>query len=315
MMLLKYFALLILLLTSHIASAQFETRGGSNKSSPDYNPYAKALGEENVTKRTWNFMRLFTKPELNLQQFELPPCGDYVTLSNTRIGQFNAFVDEFIKGPKDDKKIKTDQPLIYKLVRNFTDEMQYSIKRLESMGAPTTGMEAPLEQDVCRAKGLIQQIKSVQAYLAAVQKVYPDSKGIDEVLASAEPVLQQFKDDKAVLAHVRKNRNANLADVLMPAAASNNPEWEKLFKEHFQKKYPGYTYIKQALTSADWFVKKNEISNQPEYRQTGTIIAAKAPDGKCKLITIDLYQYFQQGKYAHIDFEQKDEKPILCEKL
>ena len=314
-MTIKYFLLLSLVFTSQILSAQFETRGGNNKNSPEFNPYAKALTEENATKRTWNFMRLFGKPELNLQQFETPPCGDYVMLSNARINQFNAFVDEFLKGAKDEKKIKTDQPLVYKLVRNFTDEMQYSIKRLESMGAPTTGMEAPLEQDVCRAKGLIQQIKSVQAYLAAVQKVYPDSKGIDEVLASADPVLQQFKDDKAVLAHVRKNRNANLVDLTMPAAVGNNPEWEKLFKEHFQKKYPGYTYLKQALTSADWFIKKNEISNQPEYRQTGTIIAAKAPDGKCKLITIDMYQYFQLGKYAHIDFQQKDEKPILCEKL
>lgn len=314
-MTIKYILLLSLVFTSQILSAQFETRGGNNKNSPEFNPYAKALTEENATKRTWNFMRLFGKPELNLQQFETPPCGDYVTLSNARINQFNAFVDEFLKGAKDEKKIKTDQPLVYKLVRNFTDEMQYSIKRLESMGAPTTGMEAPLEQDVCRAKGLIQQIKSVQAYLVAVQKVYPDSKGIDEVLASADPVLQQFKDDKAVLAHVRKNRNANLVDVTMPAAVGNNPEWEKLFKEHFQKKYPGYTYLKQALTSADWFIKKNEISNQPEYRQTGTIIAAKAPDGKCKLITIDMYQYFQLGKYAHIDFQQKDEKPILCEKL
>ena len=314
-MTIKYILLLSLVFTSQILSAQFETRGGNNKNSPEFNPYAKALTEENATKRTWNFMRLFGKPELNLQQFETPPCGDYVTLSNARINQFNAFVDEFLKGAKDEKKIKTDQPLVYKLVRNFTDEIQYSIKRLESMGAPSTGMEAPLEQDVCRAKGLIQQIKSVQAYLAAVQKVYPDSKGIDEVMASAEPVLQQFKDDKAVLAHVRKNRNANLVDVTMPAAVGNNPEWEKLFKEHFQKKYPGYTYLKQALTSADWFIKKNEISNQPEYRQTGTIIAAKAPDGKCKLITIDMYQYFQLDKYAHIDFQQKDEKAILCEKL
>lgn len=315
MMPIKYTIILSLLFNSLIANAQFETRSGNNKNSPEFNPYAKALSEENVTKRTWNFMRLFGKPELNLQQFETPPCGDYVALSNARISQFNAFVDEFLKGAKDEKKIKTDQPLVYKLVRNFTDEMQYSIKRLESMGTPTTGMEAPLEQDVCRAKGLIQQIKSVQAYLAAVQKVYPDSKGIDEVLPSAEPILQQLKDDKAVLAHIRKNRNANLVDVTMPAAVGNNPEWEKLFKEHFQKKYLGYTYLKQALTSNAWFIKKNEISNQPEYRQTGTIIAAKAPDGKCKLFTIDLYQYYQLGKYAHIDFQQKDEKPILCEKL
>jgi hypothetical protein len=311
----KQLLLLCALLTAGNLSAQFEGRGQSDKSNPEYNPYAKALREENPVKRTWNFMRLFGKPELNLQQFETSPCNDNVTLSNARIHQFNDFVEAFIKGPKDDKKIKTDQQTVYKLVRNFTDEAQYAIKRLETMGAPTTGPEALLELDVCRAKGLLQQIKSVQAYLSAVQKVYPDAKGIEDVMATNETALQRFKDDKSVLLHVRNNRNAVIADISMPAAATSNAEWEKLFKEHFQKKYLGYTFIKQALTSADWFIKKNEISNHPEYRQTGTVIAAKAPDGKCKLITIDMYQYYQLGKYANIDFQKKDEKPILCEKL
>ena len=73
--------------------------------------------------------------------------------------------------------------------------------------------------------------------------------------------------------------------------------------------------VSQALQSADWYVKKNDISGLPEYRQIGTAIGAKGPDGKCRIIKIDLYQDYVGGKFSSSRFKEFTVQEIACGNL
>ena len=260
----------------------------------------------------------FVKSEVLRDYFTASPCNEYVEISNTRITQFNDFVQQFLSGSSDPKQMKkAEEDFKKRGVGSFASDIDYHLSFIEKQGTFTGDAIVPVENLICRAKGGVQAIKSIVNYLEAVKKIFPSTPGVDEVIAKGKQALSSYSDNKSLLAVIKKNREGELAAVTFPAPFANNKnaEWEGWFKQHFSKNYPGYTYLKQSLLVADWYVKKNEISSQPEYRQIGTAIGAKAPDGKCKIIKIDLYQDFLGGKYSNSRFDESNVQEILCENL
>lgn len=304
----------ILLFTISVSA---QPRGDNSKYDPNVNPYEKLLKDTARGKRTARFLMNLIEPVVARDYFQSSPCNDYAELSNVRIKQFQEFVQEFLNGTSDPKQMKTAEVKYQKAgTAKIIEAIDYHIGYLEKQGTYTSNGNEPLENLLCRAKGSIQAIKSTHAYLTALKKVFPSLTGMDEGIAKAQEVITKYGDNKSLLALIKGNKNEVLADVFMPAAVTKNTEWEAWFKTYFTKNYPGYTIIRQSLLTANWYIRKNEISGLPEYRQIGTAIGAKAPDGKCKIIKIDLYQDYLGGKFEpNSRFQKFDEKEILCENL
>ncbi len=298
-------------------SSLFAQPGRENpRNSPDANPYEKVLEDTARGKRTAKFLKNFITPQVLRDYFTSSPCNDYQVLSETRIQQFEAFVQQFLSGPSDPKQMKMATENFKKAGTGKSfEQIDYHFGFIEKQGTFTTDQQTPVENLICRAKGSIQALKSELVYLKALKKIFPETPGVDDGISRIEEGLKQYPDNKSLLALIKKNRDGEIADVYMPKAVTRNPEQESWFKQYFTQKYPGYTLVSQALLSADWYVKKNDISGLPEYRQIGTAIGAKGPDGKCRIIKIDLYQDYLGGKFSSSRFKEFTVQEMACENL
>lgn len=282
-----------------------QPRGESPKYNPDLNPYEKILEDTARGKRTARFLKNFLAPEVWRDKFIASPCNDYITLGNTRLDQFNAFVNDFLSQPSDLKQMKAAEENYKKQgVTKIMELVNYEISFLEKQGTFTGNANEPVENLLCRAKGSLQQIKHQLVYMQAVKKVFPGTPGLDEGIRTAKDALAAYPDNKSILALIKGNKNEALREVFLPKPVTQNAEWEGWFKDYFTKNFPGYTLIRQSIQSKDWYVKKNELSGFPEYRQIGTYIGAKGPDGKCYIIGLDIYQDYLGGKFAGSRFDE-----------
>jgi hypothetical protein len=304
---------MLLLINAAIAQP---TRGENPKYDPAYNPYEKILEDTARGKRTARFLKNFLVPEVMTDKFMSSPCNDYAVLGDTRIEQFNDFVAKFLSMPSDPKQMKIAEDNYKKQgCAKTIGDLNYKIEYLEKQGTYTGDDTQPIENLLCRAKGSIQYVKNQLTYLEALKKIFPSTPDADNAIQVCKDAIAKYGTNKAILAAIKANQNAALADVYMPKAVSQNAEWEAEFKNWFLKEYPGYSVIRQSLLSSNWYEKKNEISNLPEYRQIGTAIGAKAPDGKCWIIKVDLYQDYMGGKYNAGRYKTSEQKEMLCENL
>lgn len=304
-----------LLFTVSVVLAQ--PRGENSVYNPDVNPYEKVLEDTARGKRTAKFLKNLTAPQVARDKFQSSPCNDFVVLSDARIEQFKEFVKQFQSMPSDPKQMKMAEENFKKTgVTKIKDDLIQQWEYLEKQGTFTSDDKTPIENLLCRAKGSVQAFKSSLAYLEELKKLFPNTPGVDEALKIAQEGVTKYGNNKAMLASIKENKNAELANVYMPKAVTQNAEWEGWFKQYFLKNYPGYTVVRISMLSSNWFIKKNEISGLPEYRHLGCAVGAKSPDGKCKIISLDLYQDYLGGKFESPGrYETGREKEMLCENL
>ncbi len=304
----------LLLLGASVVFAQ--PRGENPKFNPDFNPYEKILEDTARGKRTARFLKNFVQPEVLRDYFSSSPCNDFVVLSDVRIQQFKEFVAKFRSMPSDSKQMKMAADNYKKNgTSKIKDELIYQWEFLEKQGSYTGDANEPLENLLCKTKGSVQYFKSALAYLEELNTIFPNTPGVEEATKIAKDGIAKYGNNKAMMTSIKANKNAELAEVYMPTAVTQNAEWEGWFKTWFAKEYPGYIIVKQSLLSANWYIKKNEISGLPEYRHVGTAIGAKAPDGKCWILKVDLYQDYLGGKFDASRYKLAERKEMLCENL
>ena len=300
------------LLTCAIFTSIAQRNGGT-----DDNPYSKIYEETHPGKRTARCLKVLLVPDIFDGFFTQSPCNDVVERGNERIKQFEEFINFFASSEKDEKQMQAaEKKYAAETFKHEYDDIDYRIGFADKQGTFTSDNITPIENLICRTKGSLQRIKAIKAYLAGVKKIFPSAAAkADEAIKYADEALARYPDNKAIMASIKKNLGSALADVTFPMPVTQNAEWEGWFKAWFSKNYNGYTFIRQSLLTKDWYVKKNDISSLPEYRQMGTAIGAKAPDGKCYIIKIDIYQDYVGGKFSASRFDEYDKKEMLCENL
>lgn len=283
----------------------------------DDNPYAKIYTETNPGKRTARCLKSLFLPEVFNGSFNTSPCNDFIERGNTRIKQFEEFINFFSSSEKDDKQMQAaEKKYAAETFNHEYEDINYRMGYADKQGTFTSDNITPIENLVCRVKGSLQSIKAIKAYLIGVKRIFPSvATKADEVIKFADEALAKYTDNKAIIASIKKNLGAELAEVYFPKPVTQNAGWEGWFKSYFAKNYSGYTILKQSLLTKDWYIKKNEISGLPEYRQMGAAIGAKAANGKCYIIKIDIFQDYIGGKFSASRFDEYDKKEILCENL
>ncbi len=190
-------------------SSLFAQPGRENpRHSPDANSYEKVLEDTARGKRTAKFLKNFTVPQVLRDYFTSSPCNDYQILSETRIQQFEAFVQQFLSGPSDPKQMKLATENFKKAGTGKSfEQIDYHFGFIEKQGTFTNDQQTPVENLICRAKGSIQALKSELAYLKALKKIFPETPGVDDGISRIEEGLKQYPDNKSLLALIKKNRD------------------------------------------------------------------------------------------------------------
>jgi len=308
---------LICYMTVIVSSSQAQPGRGENpKFDPAFNPYEKVLDDTARGKRTARFLKYLTTPEVLRDYFYNSPCNDFAVLADTRIEQFKAFVEKFRSMPIDPKQMKIAEDNYKKNgFSKLNADLAYEIEQLEKQRSYNSNAKEPIENLLCRAKGCLQQLKNNLAYLEAVKSFFPATPGLEEAMQTAQNGISKYGNNKTMLSSIKSNKNEAIANVYLPKAVAQNAEWEGWFSKWFAREYPGYTLVRQSLLSANWYIKKNEISGNPEYRHLGTAIGAKDPEGRCWIIKVDLFQDYLGGKFDNSRFKLAGKDEMVCENL
>lgn len=185
-----------------------QARGGNPKFDAAANPYEKILKDTATGKRTAKFLMNFIQPEVLRDYFTASPCNEYAELNNTRIAQFSEFVEQFVSGRTDVKQMtKAESDFKKRGVTAQIVDLEYHIGYIEKQGTFSSDAKEPVENLVCRAKGSLQAIKSIVAYLEAIKKLFSSIEGIDAAIQKGKQALSSYPDNKALLAIIKKNKS------------------------------------------------------------------------------------------------------------
>lgn len=191
-----------------IMTVYSQERSISPKFDASSNPYGKIIQDTMAGKRTAKFLINFKQPEVLNDYFISSPCADYAQLSNTRIAQFNDFVEQFLKGSIDGKQMdKAEAEFNKRGVLAQKAEIEKYAGLIEKQGTFTTDANTPIESLICRAKGSLQSIKSVINYLAAIKRVFPSVQGVDAVIQDGEKIIAAYPDNKSLMALIKQNKS------------------------------------------------------------------------------------------------------------
>ncbi|MDF7774347.1 hypothetical protein P1X14_03735 [Sphingomonas sp. AOB5] len=283
-----------------IVTPALAQRGGRTIASNDRSLASVDLSGA-ATPRTWAFFRHFAQPRYLR---DTSNCEAGIAAFEGQRRDFEAFVDRFLAGPVDAKKTGLERARYLRAAATAHDE----VRRWEDI------MKG--ETDSCTVRSARMEILSRRSFVAAISRVFPDMAEARTVLAAIESSLAAAGSDNQAAARAGENRNAAIASVRLPPARSTNPAWQKRFRDWFEANHPDYVFIRQGIYNADWFIKHNPVTSVPEYRQIGTRIAFRMPDGRCRFMTLDLFEYHQGGgSYGSPKFTPGRQEDILCENV
>ncbi|HCL05757.1 MAG TPA: hypothetical protein DHW64_07265 [Chitinophagaceae bacterium] len=204
----KKIAFIILVQFFLLVSSFSQERGGNPKFDLNMNPYEKIMKDTATGKRTAKFLMNFIQPEVLRDYFTSSPCTEYTQLSDTRINQFNEFVQKFVTGRIDAKQMtKAENDFKKRGVAAHMTEIDYHIGFIEKQGTFSADGNTPVENLICRARGSVQAIKSIVNYLEALKILFPAIQGIDEVIQKGNQALLSYPDNKSLLAIIKKNKS------------------------------------------------------------------------------------------------------------
>lgn len=263
---------------------------------------------EDSTKRTWDFFKYFVAPNPGSLTDVLEPEGCLKSAGaayNESLNRFDKLWNDFNGGAKSLKKIKQSE----KSVENQSKSILRNADSYYTSINTTT--------DKCVMARYFYTIIGYKEYCEKAKKLYSNNSIILDSYETISSIVSKLGDKENLKTIEQKTKADKLAKVEPPQASGSNPEWEKWFKDYFNKEYSGYKFIKQYLRSKEWYIHRNELTSVIINRQIASTIAATKPDGTCVLIELALYQDYVGGKFENSYFLKSAEtqQQILCDKL
>lgn len=268
------------------------------------------------TKRTWDFFK-----RLRMPRFTMPSgdCGAAAQAFGAELAAFRSYVDDGLAQPLEAKKVKSERAGALRQLASFEREADAFIADWEKTGQYSPeGSGGSLAGDLCTAQYQRQNLLALREMLTAMARIWPDLAEVQPVLQKVNAGLARMGDDKALERHVAANRRESLKLVRMKPALARNPAWEAEMRSAFAGLRPGETVLKINLYSTGWYVKRNEVTGVPEYRQYGAWVGSRRPDGTCRLYSLDAFQAYSGGGgfgASEYKLDSREGREILCENI
>lgn len=153
-----------------------------------------------------------------------------------------------------------------------------------------------------------------EQYWLANLKIFPNVAGIQQALSETQAKIRSVGSYQDALAKMQRNLQKTADAERIPAGKRNDPALEAELKRLFNQSEvgKGKTIQRISITSPDWVVKKDPITNKVVQRVMDFYIGYKDASGNCAYHFGNMFQPYQNGSYGATNFFVNDAIPMNC---
>jgi hypothetical protein len=219
--------------------------------------------------------------------------------------------------PEAPAKIEAYKAKFTKLISmDYTDA---PIKTGRNAKGNISGFKASTEREMNKIAGILKEarenssmeysyytIQFHQAFWDAAQKVFSEESSYADMYKKTTTAFTGMGSLEQLYAKAAANRIEHIKNTKLPPATVKDASLEKILMEGFNKKY-GQEYkgtaLKAVLTQDGWTIERNNISGIVTGRNRTGKIAYKGTDGKCYLLSnnVFIYQAFIGNSFSNTE--------------
>jgi chemotaxis protein histidine kinase CheA len=166
------------------------------------------------------------------------------------------------------------------------------------------------------------EMKFYQLYWDAAQKIYPEQSQFAANYQKLTAMISKIGNLDQMKATAQKNNIEKIKNAKLPPATVKDPSLEKILINGFNSKYGSVyngTALKAVLTQDGWTIERHNISGVVTGRNRTGKIAYKGKDGKCYLLSnnIFIYQAFIGSSFSNTEviYNGLGGEEMLCENV
>jgi hypothetical protein len=166
------------------------------------------------------------------------------------------------------------------------------------------------------------ELQGEQAHWDAAVKVFPEEPEFAKIYQKITAAVNKYGSLDNIYAKTQGNKVEKIKNTKLPPATVKDASLEKILIEGFNKKY-GQEYkgaaLKAVLTQDGWTIERNSLTGIVTGRNRTGKIAYKGTDGKCYLLSnnIFIYQAFIGSSFSNTEviYNGLGGEEMLCENV
>lgn len=153
-----------------------------------------------------------------------------------------------------------------------------------------------------------------EQYWLANLKIFPGISGMQQALSETQAKIRSIGSYQNALSKMQGNIQKTTDAERIPAGKRNDPALEAELKRLFTQSDmgKGKTIQRISITTPDWVVKKDPITNKIVERVMDFYIGYKDASGNCAYHFGNMHQPYQNGSYGATTFRANDAVPMNC---
>ncbi len=275
-------------------------------------------GAENATRTRIKIKQLldalfdFSVFSVRFAETAQATIDEYKAKTTEMLGMNDAFVayKSEIKG-KNELKLFVDKMKLSHS-RNF-DSFLESVERILSQSTGEKGGNWEVSY---------YELQGEQAHWDAAVKVFPEEPEFAKIYQKVTAAVNKYGSLDNIYEKTKGNKVELIKNTKLPPATVKDASLEKILIEGFNKKY-GQEYkgaaLKAVLTQDGWTIERNSLTGIVTGRNRTGKIAYKGTDGKCYLLSnnIFIYQAFIGNSFSNTEviYNGLGGEEMLCENV
>lgn len=166
------------------------------------------------------------------------------------------------------------------------------------------------------------ELQGELAHWDAAVKVFPEETEFGKTYQKVTAAVNKYGSLDNIYAKTQGNKVEKIKNTKLPPATVKDASLEKILMEGFNKKY-GQEYkgtaVKAVLTQDGWTIERNSLTGIVTGRNRAGKIAYKGTDGKCYLLSnnIFIYQAFIGNSFSNTEviYNGLGGEEMLCENV
>jgi hypothetical protein len=166
------------------------------------------------------------------------------------------------------------------------------------------------------------ELHGEQAHWDAAVKVFPEEPEFAKAYQKVTAAVNKYGNLDNIYAKTQGNKAEKIKNTRLPHATVKDAALEKILTDGFNKKY-GTVYngtaLKAVLTQDGWTIERNNLTGIVTGRNRTGKIAYKGTDGKCYLLSnnIFIYQAFVGNSFTNTEviYNGLGGEEMLCENV
>ncbi|MBL0200580.1 MAG: hypothetical protein IPP81_10605 [Chitinophagaceae bacterium] len=230
--------------------------------------------------------------------------------------EFLDMKDAFAAYKTDEKEKEELKRFIDKMKLSHTRNFDTFLERVQNILSQSTG-EKGGNWEIA-----YYELQGEQAHWDAAVKVFPEEPEFDKAYQKITAAVNKYGNIDNIYAKTQVNKVEKIKNTKLPPATVKDASLEKILINGFNSKYGSVykgTALKAVLTQDGWTIERNSLTGIVTGRNRTGKIAYKGTDGKCYLLSnnIFIYQAFIGNSFSNTEviYNGLGGEEMLCENV